>query len=228
MIKALVLLAVLFDTSLCLSEKGRMELAKPLRTHKGIDLGKRHERLRNLGLKMGLNSAEVNSTSTVDGTATAQRRIRRYFLAVANRQYIRTVLKYLQQRTCLNFVESATAPARIKVISGSGCYSFVGYLGREQELSLGSGCIIVGTVAHEFTHALGSMHTHMRSDRDKYVTVDLTNVTESYRNNFVKSSSSINSVPYEYGSDMHYQSNAFSTSGNSLKPAQPRFQRTMG
>ncbi|PIO68264.1 astacin [Teladorsagia circumcincta] len=262
MIRILLLLAVLFDSSFCLSEKGRLALTK---AHKGIDLEKRHERLRKLGLKsLGLNSTGGNGTSTANaagpdissafGGVASIEEVNRiegideylfdgdmilteygaaqcarkrhckplpckapnssvcYSLdeqqTAPNRQYTRTVLKYLQQRTCLSFIESTTAARRIKVFPGAGCYSYVGMLSGVQELSLASGCMVVGTVAHEFTHALGSVHTHMRHDRDNFVTVNLTNVIEGYANNFVKQSLTINPVPYEYGSDMHYTSNS--------------------
>ncbi|PIO68481.1 astacin [Teladorsagia circumcincta] len=272
MIVALLVLAVILDTSFCISEKGRIELTK---AHKGMDLEKRRERLRNLGLiGSGLNSAGGNNPSTVNGAVTtkavggdvslafgdvasieevnriagideylydgdmiltdeqlsalerenenptrAKRQISQYALrwtnnkvhyyfdpniTVVRRQYVRTVLKYLQQRTCLSFIENASAPKRIKVIAGSGCYSYVGMIGGEQELSLAGGCMNVGAVAHEFTHALGSVHTHMRDDRDTYVTVNLTYVAAHNQNNFVKYAKTINHVPYEYGSYMHY------------------------
>ncbi|PIO53053.1 astacin, partial [Teladorsagia circumcincta] len=64
-------------------------------------------------------------------------------ITVPNRQYTRTVLKYLQQRTCLSFIESTTAARRIKVFPGAGCYSYVGMLSGVQELSLASGCMVV-------------------------------------------------------------------------------------
>ncbi|KAK6019378.1 astacin [Ostertagia ostertagi] len=149
-------------------------------------------------------------------------------ITVPTRQYIRTVLKYLQQRTCLSFIESTTAATRIKVFGGSGCYSYVGMLSGVQELSLPDGCIVVGTVAHEFMHALGSVHTHMRDDRDNFVKVNLTNVAPGYENNFVKQSKTINPVPYEYGSVMQYVSTSMAIQGHTMEPLQKRFQRTMG
>ncbi|PIO69178.1 astacin [Teladorsagia circumcincta] len=59
-------------------------------------------------------------------------------------------------------------------------------IGGVQEMSLGNGCDQVGLTAHEFMHALGSWHTHMRSDRDDHVIVDLTYVAENMKGNFGK------------------------------------------
>ncbi|KAK5975428.1 Metalloendopeptidase, partial [Trichostrongylus colubriformis] len=99
-----------------------------------------------------------------------------------------------------------------------------------QELSLGKGCEQVGIVAHEFIHALGSWHMHMRSDRDEYIIVDLTNVPENQRGNFamVSGDRTNNYTPYEYGSIMHYAANLFSTKGYSLKPRIGRYLQTEG
>ncbi|XGW31201.1 hypothetical protein V3C99_009844 [Haemonchus contortus] len=94
---------------------------------------------------------------------------------ITNQDFIRTQLKYISDRTCLKFVENATATNRIKVISGVGCYSYVGMRGGEQELSL-AGCNIAGSVVHEFMHALGIQHMHQRSDRDKFVIINMANV----------------------------------------------------
>lgn len=55
---------------------------------------------------------------------------------------------------------------------------------KEELLELQSFCYLfneivyhqMGTVAHEFTHALGFWHTQMRSDRNTYVTVNLANI----------------------------------------------------
>ena len=52
---------------------------------------------------------------------------------------------------------------------GSGCYSHIGMMdwGR-QELNLEDRCFVnqpIGTVEHEFLHALGVYHEHTRPDR---------------------------------------------------------------
>ncbi|KAK6013906.1 astacin, partial [Ostertagia ostertagi] len=64
----------------------------------------------------------------------------------------------------------------------------------------------IGIVAHEFMHALGIFHMQSRSDRDNFITVDMTNVPTQNQHNYNKltAAESINYTPYEYGSVMHY------------------------
>ncbi|XGW31237.1 hypothetical protein V3C99_009862, partial [Haemonchus contortus] len=62
MIGALLLLTVLFDSSYCLSEKGRIALTK---AYGGIDIDKRYERLKNLGMKgLGPNPSSGKATAS--------------------------------------------------------------------------------------------------------------------------------------------------------------------
>ncbi|VDM80805.1 unnamed protein product [Strongylus vulgaris] len=143
---------------------------------------------------------------------------------------VKKSLNYIQSRTCVAFFENATAPNRVRVFKGTGCWSNIGMIGGVQDLSLGNGCDVVrslyykisrkcsrilqvGIVAHEFSHTLGTFHTQMRSDRDDYVAIDLRNVPVDQRGNFAKLSTfnSINYTPYEYGSYMHYGSNTYET-----------------
>ncbi|KAK6035864.1 astacin [Cooperia oncophora] len=64
------------------------------------------------------------------------------------RNIVKQALNYISGRTCITFTQSASAPNRVQV----------------------------GIAAHEFMHALGSWHMHMRGDRDDFIIVDLTNV----------------------------------------------------
>lgn len=56
------------------------------------------------------------------------------------------------------------------------CSSFLGRVGGEQVIYLGTGCYRKGIVIHEIFHALGRWHEHSRPDRDLSVTVHLDNV----------------------------------------------------
>lgn len=54
----------------------------------------------------------------------------------------------------------------------ASCWSSVGNMQMGlQQLSIGANCDRIGTIEHEFLHALGFWHEQSRSDRDDYVTI---------------------------------------------------------
>ncbi|KAL1254555.1 hypothetical protein QQF64_016784 [Cirrhinus molitorella] len=126
------------------------------------------------------------------------------------------ILKALEQyrlKTCIDFKPWAGEPNYISVFKGSGCYSYVGnrHVGK-QELSIGTNCDRLGTVEHEFLHALGFWHEQSRSDRDDYVTIVWDQIEAGKEHNFNsydETESSNLGVPYDYGSVMHYSKTSF-------------------
>lgn len=104
----------------------------------------------------------------------------------------------------------------------SGCYSYVGVIGGEQILNLGSNCFGAPTIAHELGHTLGYWHEQQRSDRDSYVSVYPNNVEDGkYKDNFAKWNdpeggcglNGQNLGSYDTSSIMHYNSYEFSKNG---------------
>jgi hypothetical protein len=63
-----------------------------------------------------------------------------------------------------------------------GCYSWgLGYLkGGEAYINLSAGCS-AGNAIHEIGHRLGLMHEHERSDRDRYIKIDWTQVERAVK-----------------------------------------------
>uniref|UniRef100_W6N977 Metalloendopeptidase n=1 Tax=Haemonchus contortus TaxID=6289 RepID=W6N977_HAECO len=222
------LLCLLLDSGFALSDKGRASLAKAL---KGVDLEQRRERLRKLqgaDLDVTLVGASPKIVQNV-GMHSATNSIYS-IIGATMKALVKRTLAYLAARTCLTFTESSTAANRIRVFSGSGCYSNVGMSGGEQALSLADGCNTMGIVAHEFMHALGIFHMQSRYDRDSFVTINLTNVPEESRHNYNKytSAQTVNYTPYEFGSVMHYDAKSFATTGESMIPKNARFLYTIG
>ena len=66
----------------------------------------------------------------------------------------------------------------------------------------------LGFPVHEIGHAIGFWHEHVRPDRDDYVTLNMSYIYPRFRNNFLKLNKTLvdidMSVPYDYGSVMHY------------------------
>lgn len=92
----------------------------------------------------------------------------------------------------------------------------------------------MGIVAHEIMHALAFWHEQQRYDRDTYITLNVSNIIESYLYlNFMKlgpDEISTFNLPYEYGSNMHYGTESFTidTSIPGMFPVDPNYQYTIG
>ncbi|KAA0708776.1 Meprin A subunit beta [Triplophysa tibetana] len=126
------------------------------------------------------------------------------------------ILKAFEQyrlKTCIDFKEWNGEPNYISVYKGSGCHSSVGnrQVGK-QELSIGANCDRLGTVEHEFLHALGFWHEQSRYDRDDYVVIMWDQIEEGHAHNFEKHSDKVSTslgVPYDYNSVLHYSKTSF-------------------
>lgn len=95
-----------------------------------------------------------------------------------------------------------------------GCFSYLGRLGGNQTLNLGSDCWRAGVIVHELMHALGVAHMHQTPDRDSYVDIVWNNVINETEKNFeILRNVYAFGAPYDYNSIMHYPRTAFSRNG---------------
>lgn len=84
-------------------------------------------------------------------------------------------------KDCIKFVPRINEVPYLRVYNGSGCSSYVGrqLSMTDQVVSIRSpGCTSLGTVSHEFLHALGFFHEQSRPDRDDFVTIQYENIQE--------------------------------------------------
>ncbi|XP_074647537.1 hatching enzyme 1.2-like [Tubulanus polymorphus] len=148
-------------------------------------------------------------------------------LSSRGKSAVRNALRDLQVavQSCVRFEERTHQKNYIRVYSGSGCSSFVGMIGRgAQDLSLNEhGCLGMGTIQHEFLHALGFKHEQCRSDRDEYIDIHWQNIDSKMQYNFRKAQTDNLGLGYAYESIMHYGKYAFSSNGKpTLTPKDPR------
>uniref|UniRef100_A0A7I4Y550 Zinc metalloproteinase n=1 Tax=Haemonchus contortus TaxID=6289 RepID=A0A7I4Y550_HAECO len=158
-----------------------------------------------------------------------------YFHPLASREMRSAFIKgakWWEKDTCINFAENRMAKDRIMVFPENGCWSYVGKLGGEQKLSLGSGCESVSTAAHEIGHALGFFHTMSRYDRDEFITVNTVNIKADWLNQFNKETPQTNDnygMTYDYGSLLHYGGTSASFNKKpTMVPFDVNYQQTLG
>ncbi|RWS24280.1 Astacin-like metalloprotease toxin, partial [Leptotrombidium deliense] len=137
-----------------------------------------------------------------------------------NVRLIDEAMKHIEQQTCIKFIPKSNEQNYVHIFSGEGCYSHVGRIGGAQRLSLHAGCQNFGTVLHELLHAVGFYHAHNRSDRDKYLRIQWSNIVQKQRHNFRQLSAAENKLffpnRFDYKSVMLYGPTAFSKDGRSI------------
>ncbi|XP_071524548.1 seminal metalloprotease 1-like [Panulirus ornatus] len=146
----------------------------------------------------------------------------------------------INKLTCVRLT-NATAFSSYTVKVGwaeSGCFSHIGYRNYDtgyQDLNLHPTCFgdLLGTVIHEFIHAIGFHHQQSRPDRDEYITIYKDRIDKDRFFNFNKKKEknaylSTFGLPYDYNSVMQYPRNAFSIGKGHVLEAKKRFRGDLG
>ncbi|XP_058124157.1 zinc metalloproteinase nas-14-like [Anopheles ziemanni] len=139
--------------------------------------------------------------------------------SLTQRNSIESALQEIELVSCLQFVRRTTQKDYIFVTGSatSGCSSAVGRRGNMQTLSLQpNGCLSRGTIIHEFLHALGFVHMHSASDRDFFVTINESAISQQNLRDFSRRNSTQvedYGIPYDYDSVMHYGPKTYSANG---------------
>ncbi|EDW25424.1 GL26433 [Drosophila persimilis] len=135
---------------------------------------------------------------------------------------IEKAMATIASQTCVRFrrTRNAQEPQVVIQRKEAGCWSYVGFLGRQQQLlNLGERCMTSGTIQHEILHALGLFHTHCDPRRDQYVKIHPENLKPGYEHNFrllgIGQDPQMTDfgLGYDYESLMHYGEYAFSRNG---------------
>lgn len=142
-----------------------------------------------------------------------------------DRADVERAMRVWSQETGVQFRERTNERAFVTIVrQEQGCWSNIGYTGRQQFVNLGDACTVFGTKLHELGHALGLNHEQSRRDRDQYVTLRMENVATDQQDNFRIGSNDVG--PYDFDSVMHYGKYAFSTNGQPT--IEPKNGQTIG
>jgi len=158
-----------------------------------------------------------------------------------DRALVRRVMHQIEEKTCVTFQENIskrTVPdhhLEIRVQSSSSCLGrtrggekhprFMGVVYAQppakKQVVLQSRYKVAdrrecrkeneGGLLHEMMHLFGVMHTQMRADRDRYITVHKNNIIPYFRREYdICKECNDHGVPYDCSSIMHYGAETFS------------------
>lgn len=150
-------------------------------------------------------------------------------LTTSQKNAIKVALNRIQANTNVRFYNATGLPTHddtynfdypyinfIYIGNEDTSYSSVGRVGGKQDIGLADFAFYDNNtyvIEHEICHALGMLHEQCRIDRDQYVTINTTNLTDKGKANFNKRTSEFNlRGAYDFNSVMGYNSYTISTS----------------
>jgi hypothetical protein len=128
---------------------------------------------------------------------------------------VKEALDYINANTLLIFYPRKNEDDYVSIVvsdgaaNGAGGNSFVGKQGGKQIITLLKGRFNSYTLVHELMHSAGVFHEQSRSDRDNYISIDISNVIPGAEHNFQIEGDATAHGNFDYCSIMQYPSYAF-------------------
>ncbi len=130
-----------------------------------------------------------------------------------NKSRVYQAMNHWKNNTRIRFVERTTQANYVYFTDDGGCYSYIGKIGGQQTISVGSGCTRGNTI-HEIGHAVGMYHEQSHPARNNFVTIKWNNIRPGYEGNFSRQAwSNVKTSSFNLGSVMMYGSYFWSKNG---------------
>jgi len=135
-------------------------------------------------------------------------------LAFEGEETILDAIAHWNKNTVIKFEPRSGEEHYVRIMRvPGGAVSDVGRRNGMQKVSLDEKCEF-GSVIHELGHTVGLWHEHCRNDRDDWVEVNFRNIKDgcedNFKQNWIEGPAPTEDLgDYDYGSIMHYPSNAF-------------------
>ena len=125
-------------------------------------------------------------------------------------QWIFQAMKHWEKYTCLRFLPRQRQLTYIVFVRLPFCSSPIGMIPKPgaQEIMVGS-CSDAASLIHEIGHAIGFFHEHSRPDRDLYVDIPISDLSDQSVQKYGPRIINTFNLDYDYRSIMHYGDDHF-------------------
>jgi hypothetical protein len=149
-------------------------------------------------------------------------------VSALNRARMRSAMNTMESAASVHFIPRTDESSFLHIGGYGGNWSYAGQIGGSQDLSIYNWNEHY-IICHELMHAMGRYHQHSRTDRNTYITVNYGNIDDNCESQY-SVYSSVNYLPYDFDSLMHYGQWDCSIGGQTMtcKPGYEEWQNQMG